>query len=684
MANILSIAQSGLMAAQAGLATTGHNIANQNTVGYNRQVVVQAAVAGQNEGGGFIGKGSTVVAVNRVYSAYLGDQLRSVNTIKGRLDGHYTEAVRINNLLADQTSGLAPVLQDFFSSVNAVAKDASMNPARVGMLAAAESMAGRFQSLNGQLQDMREGVNQQITTIVGSINSYVEQIAHLNDAIGKAQGATPGQLPNDLYDQRDLLVSELSKLTQVNVIKDDVNYTVFIGNGQPMVVGLKAFQLQTMESATDPTRLEVGYVGGNGTAIPITESSLPGGKLGGLFEFRATTLDNAQNALGRIAIGLAATFNDQHRLGQDVNGNPGGDFFFEAQPVTQPNKFNTSTAMVNASIVDVSKLTGSDYSVSRDSTGNYTVTRLMDKAVVYSGAAFPNAAALGALVPPQQSIDGIDFAVAAGPMANGDNFIVKPTINGAGSFRVLVTDQANIASGVPVKTEFDINNAGSGKITAPVIDPGYLTPATSAASALPATLVYNDVAEVGPPVIPAKSFTGFPASGTFPYPYTVTVTPPNGSGAPVPYTINSVNDAIPYTPGATITFGGVSFKITGLPADNDKFTVGKNLNAPSDNNNISLLASLQNAKTLVNGTTTYQGAFGQLVSQVGNKTHELEVTKAAEDTLMDQLTQAQQSESGVNLDEEAANLIRYQQAYQAAAKIMQAVKEMFDLLASIH
>jgi flagellar hook-associated protein 1 FlgK len=674
MANILSTAQTALIAAQAGLATTGHNIANAKTPGYNRQVVLQAAVGGQNEGGGFIGKGTVIVGINRVYNEYVADQLRSINTSKGQLDSHYTEAKRINNLMADPTSGLSPVIQDFFKGVQALSGDASLNPSRQGMLASAESLAGRFQSLNGQLQEMREAVNSQITTSVGSINSYAQQIASLNDAIGKAQSASDGAPPNDLLDQRDYLVGELSKETQVSVIKEGTNYSIFIGNGQPMVVGTKASQLQTVPSPTDSRQLQVGYVAGNGV-ITLPENSLPGGKLGGVFEFRAKTLNTAQNSLGRIALGLADTFNAQHRLGQDQTGAMGGDFFAEARPVVNANINNIGNpvgalASVDATIADIGKLTTSDYSFARDVGGNYTVTRLSDNAKIYSNAA-----------PPSTPIDGINF-IMAGAMANGDNYVVKPTIMGAASFKVLVTDQANIASAVPISTAYSMSNSGSGAIGGAAVDKNFLP------SMVATQVTLNYVANVPATV---------PASGTL---NDAATAPGTGFGFPVKLTVNGVSNIypagtpVPYTAGATITFGaslpgpppdvgGMTVKITGMPANGDAFTVSANPNAAGDNRNMLLLGALQSANTLVSGTTTYQGALGQLVSQVGNKTHELEVTKAAQDNLLNQVTQAQQSESGVNLDEEAGNLIRYQQAYQAAAKVMQTVKEMFDILAAL-
>jgi flagellar hook-associated protein 1 len=665
MANILSSTTSALTAAQAGLATTAHNIANAKTPGYNRQIVLQAAIGGQDEGGGFIGKGTEVISVRRVYNEYLGAQVRIAQTSGGQLSSHYTQASRINNLLADPTSGLSPVFQDFFKSV----QDLTANPAARGsLLASAESMASRFQSMDGQLRELRVAVNSQISTSISAINSYAAQIADLNHAIAGAESGS-GQLPNDLLDQRDYLVTELSKETKVTVTKDGSSYNIFIGNGQPMVVGATLSQLAVVTSPTDVSEVAVGLVTSTGN-IRLADTSLQGGKLGGLFDFRSTTLTNAQNSLGRIALGLASTFNDQHKLGQDQNGAMGGDFFSMGTPVINDSTLNTGTAVIGASISNVSALTTSDYKVAYDGA-NYKITRMADNTQMYTGTLLP---------PP--SIDGIDFSVA-GAAVSGDYFIVKPTINGASGFNVLVTDTTNIAAAAPIITSTPMSNSGSGSISAGSVDQNF----PSSTVTLPVTLVYDAVAgKLNDSItVPPAAGTGF----TFP----VKVTKLDGSSIIYP-----ANTPVVYSPGATITFGtptpalpalpttdvgGISVKVSGALGNDDKFIVGANTNSSGDNRNMVLLGALQTANTLVGGTTTYQGALGKLVSEVGNKTHELEVGKDAQDNLVGQLRQAQESDSGVNLDEEGANLLRYQQAYMAAGKVMQTIKEMFDVLVTL-
>lgn len=659
MANILSTTNSALVAAQQGLATTAHNIANARTEGYHRQIVMQAAVSGQNEGGGFIGKGTEVVSVQRVYNEYLGTQLRTVQTNQGQLDAHYVQASRINNMLADPNSGLSPVLQDFFQSVQNLAA----NPeARGSMLAASQSLASRFQSMDGQLRELRVAVNSEISTTITAINSYAQQIADLNEAISKAQSGS-GHMPNDLLDQRDHLVGELSKLTKVTISKDGNNYGVFIGNGQPMVVGSTVSQLAPAASPTDLSEVEVGLVTSKGT-VRLSESSLQGGKLGGLFEFRATTLTDAQNQLGRIAIGLATTFNDQHKLGKDRTGAMGGDFFNMAKPLSIRSNLNAGTAAVDADITDVSLLKASDYKINFDGT-NYAITRMSDNTLVSTATT----AALTAGV----TVDGIKITIDAGTKSAGDQYIVKPTLNAAAGFKVLVSDLNNIASATPIATNSPTTNTGSATLSLGTVDKNF----TTAMVATPKTLVYNAATNT----LNAPSSTGFP--------FDVKVTDINGTS-----TIYPAGTAVPYSSGATITFGaslpgppadvgGMSIQISGAPGDGDQFVVKNNTSTSGDNRNMVLLGNLQTAVTLVNGTTTYQGALSQMVSMVGNKTHELQVGTDAQSNLVSQLKEAQDSDSGVNLDEEGANLLRYQQAYVAAGKVMQAVKEMFDTLVAL-
>jgi flagellar hook-associated protein 1 FlgK len=541
MSSILSIGQSALAAAQAGINTTGHNIANAATPGYNRQVIVQGAAQAQNFGFGFLGQGVEVFTINRVYNEFLGNQMQSAQTTKSGLDSYYSQISQINNLLADPTTGLSPAIQDFFTGVQDVASNPTSIPARQSALSAAESLATRFQSMDGRLEEIGRSLNAQIQTSVAEINTFGAQIAKLNDAIGKAQ-LVSGQPPNDLLDQRDQLLTELNKQIKVTVVGQGNNYNVFIGNGQPLVVGTSSYSLTSVTSLTNPEKLEVAYRGSNGSLTPLAESALTGGQLGGLLEFRSQSLEPAQNALGRIAIGLASSFNALHQTGYGLDGSTGNALFTVASPVVGANGNNTGSAVIGAAISSADALTTSDYKLKYDGT-NYTVTRLSDN-TTSTFASFP------------QTIDGVTLNLSSGTPNAGDSFLIRPTVNGAFGFGVAITDTA-------------------------------------------------------------------------------------------------------------------------------KFAAASQAGAVGDNSNALALANLQTAHTLGNGTTTYQDAYSQLVSQVGSKSRELEVTSAAAGNLLTEATLSLQNESGVNLDEEAANLLRYQQAYQAAGKVMQIASQLFDVLLSI-
>jgi len=132
-----------------------------------------------------------------------------------------------------------------------------------------------------------------------------------------------------------------------------------------------------------------------------------------------------------------------------------------------------------------------------------------------------------------------------------------------------------------------------------------------------------------------------------------------------------------------VSYNGWTVELGGVPAAGDEFKIGPNTDGVGDNRNAVLLGALQTANTIGNGTTSYSGAYTQLVSLVGNKTRELEVISAAEGRYLEQAQAAHQAESGVNLDEEAANLLQYQQAYQAAAKIMQTASQLFEILLTL-
>lgn len=648
--NILSIGKSALNAAQIGLSTTGHNIANASTPGYTRQVVVQAAAQAQNFGYGYVGQGAEVSGVTRVYNEILARQMISLQSTSQSYTTYGNQLNAIDNMLSDETAGLNPAMNDFFASVQALATKPNDIATRQTMLSSAQSLVNRFNSMDSRLHEIEDGVNTQLTSSVSLVNSYAQQIASLNDIIEQSISTT-GNMPNDLMDQRDQLVSELSKQIKTTIVpQNQGTYNVFVGNGLPLVVGKDTYNLVTTTSPTDPSRIEVAYQSASKTTV-LGASSLAGGAIGGLVQFRAESLDVVQNQIGQIAVALAGTFNAQHAQGLDRNGNPGGQLFNIPTPVTTSNSANTGSSVLSAQIIDPSAITSSDYKVQYDGS-NFIVTRLSDQ-TAQTFSSLP------------QTIDGLTISQSSGTNNAGDSFVVRPTANAASSMSLAIADVNKLAAGGPVvASTLGTGNTGTGAISALKVDSSY------ASSPLTGTLnfTYN---------------SGLPNTLSL-APSTQAVTVTYGGVS----TTYPAGTPITYTSGATISVGSTSFVLSGTPANGDQFNIAPSTSAgASDNRNGLLLAGLQTGGNVAligsNSKNTYTTAFAQMVSSVGNKARELKVTGEAETKALEQATAAMQSESGVNLDEEATNLIRYQQAYQAAGKMMQIASDLFDVLLQI-
>lgn len=438
MSNLFNLGRSGLNAAQMGLNATGHNISNVNTAGYSRQQVLLSTAGGQGGPSGYAGRGVQVDTVRRLYDGFLSSQLNSSSTLGAALRTHSGQLDQVNNLLADRTVGIAPALTKFFEGVNAVASAPADPAARQELIGQANSLVSQFQTANQFLQTQREQLNQQISTSVANINSYAERISALNQQVVTARATVHGQPPNDLLDQRDQLVAELNELIAVTVVEQGDSFSLVVGNGQTLLSGNTVYPLQAVQSAADPSRLAVAYTTPGGVAVELPDTALSGGSLGGLLAFRTESLDTIQNELGRLAIGMALTFNAQHAQGADLTGQAGGDFFSFRSPVTALAKVsNQGDAVLSFDYTSPSALTLSDYNVRYDN-GEYTITRLSDGAVYHPA---PDAGVLE-----DYELDGIRFNAPAGTLADGDSFLVQPTRNAARDVGVAITDPADIAA----------------------------------------------------------------------------------------------------------------------------------------------------------------------------------------------------------------------------------------------
>ncbi|WP_313701085.1 flagellar hook-associated protein FlgK [Achromobacter sp.] len=444
--NLYKTALGGLNAAQAGLATTGHNINNATTVGYNRQRVMTSTAGAQATANGYIGRGVQVDTVVRSYDSFLYKQLVGATGSGAQLQAQLDQVSQINNLFSDRTVGIAPGLTNFFTSMNTVASKPADPAARADLLGQANSLTTQIRSAYQEMQKQREGLNSQISTTVEQVNSYLTRIDDLNQQISVAAGKAGGSPPNDLLDQRDQAVMELNQLIGITTYEqgDKISISLTKG-GQSLLSGNTIYPLQAVPSSADAGRTVIAYTLPAGTgktiAVEMKDTEISGGKLGGLLQFRASSLDLMQNQLGQMAVGLALSFNEQHKQGLDQGGNPGTDFFSIGSPQGVPNTQNKSNAQISGEFTNLANINAKDYEISFDGT-NYQVVRMPEGSQVYNGPATGT--------PPTATLNlenemGLTLTINAPPQA-GDKWSLSPTRDAARDINVLITDPDKVAA----------------------------------------------------------------------------------------------------------------------------------------------------------------------------------------------------------------------------------------------
>jgi len=655
--DLLGIGVSALLANQRVLNTIGHNIANVNTEGYTRQRVDLATRIPTPAANGFIGNGVNVIGVDRVYNQFVVDQVRRNVSAESELAAFADLTRQIDDLLGDPEVGLAPSLQSFFNSLEGLANDPASAPARQVALSEAESLVNRFEYMDSRLSDIQSQVNGQMRSAVAEMNTIASAIAKLNEDIELAEGLASGQPANDLRDQRDLLVKQLAEHTSVNVVEQDNGaYNVFIGSGQSLVVGNQAFQLQTRTNALDPTTTDVWLGNASGGGQVNVTANLTGGAIGGLLAIQDEVLTPAQNTLGRVAVSVSVAMNEQHQLGMDLNNSLGGLFFAD---LTQQQALASSTNdaatdyVLTSTVTDVGRLSTSDYRIDYDA-GTYTVRRLSDNVVVGSGVG-PNI--------DLTSTEGFAISGVGTSISNGDSFILRPTNSAARDLEVVVGGIDRIAAAAPVRVgEATAANGGALNTGTGVIGSVEVLDTTNAAfTATPGQLT--------PPLL--ISFTG-------PNSYEIINADTSAVLDTGTYDPAVGEDLFP-SENAALDFG-YRARITGNPAAGDQFVIEYNSDGSGDNRNALLLAGLRDEPVMENGTASFQDSYAQFVADVGTRSRQTEINLQATSTLRQQAESAHESVSGVNLDEEAAKLIKFQQAYQASAQVISVTSGLFQSL----
>ncbi|NBC50101.1 MAG: flagellar hook-associated protein FlgK [Gammaproteobacteria bacterium] len=661
--SIYSIGISGLNAAQNALRTTSNNISNVYTPGYNREVTIL------NQNG--VTNGVEVSEIQRQFNQFVADQLNESLNRTRSLETYQTQVSQINNLLADREAGLSPLMQNFFSSLEDLAASPADPAARQGVLGTAEIMTSQFRAFDGYLQDMQEGVNGQIRDQVTQINNLTEELAGLNGEIALAR-ASRGEEPNGLLNQRDHIIEQINERMDVRLnIQDGRTYNISLPNGQQLVTGTSATKLHAIDSPSDPQRTIIGYQDGrraNASVIPLNEGLITGGSLGGLLSFRTESLDKTQNQIGQLAASMVTGFNDQHRLGRDLNGDQGEDFFNIQQPVTFADERNIGTAEITNAQFDelnIGQLRATDYEVrvADSSVPEFEVVR-KDNGQTLDASELNFDMTDGTL-----SFGGVVLTFDdVANLSENDRFEVQPVRRAAADLETVISEIDDVAAGLFVTSSGDMKSQmvtatdGAFADALAADEPGYRL----------------SLAEDG-----RLTFTDYIPSSNAIEINGETRSIDDGSVVAAGVVLNEAGTAAAeLSIDDVVTVDGVTFKIEGLPDSGDpatRLTLEEADSGAGDNRNALALQNLQN-KDLVAGRATLTQAYAGIVSDVGNRTNIVQVNLEASEGITEQIEALQQSESGVNLDEEAANLIRFQQFYAANARVIDTASTVFDTI----
>lgn len=667
--NLLNLGVQATQANKTALSVVGQNISNVNTAGYNRQVAHMVTITDQ--------RGVQVDSINRITDDFLTRQLWADSSAYSRTDVFADLATQLDNLLATGSTSVSTAMDQYFNALQNAVDDPTSLPNRELFIAEAEALTRRFNELNSSIVRQNEQINENLESLAQQVTTLGKDIANLNDKI--RLNVVAGKPANELRDQRDLLVEELASLIDIQVVEQGVDeFAVFIGKGQPLVVGINAGEVIAIQGNPDPSQAGLALKIGGG-ADDVTDNMV-GGKIGGLLEYRTEVLTPAINELGRIAVAFADSMNQQHLKGMDLEGNLGGLLFNDVNTYSAmssrltANTDNESQASLGiVRIVDASALQASDYEITFNDSGQFTVERLSD-GKRFSLSQFTQVAeSVPPVVPPrpedpltesgtrffdensgylQLSLDGFTLELdVAGKFIQGDRFLVQPTRHGAAEIDTVVTDGRQLALASPVRILTSPDNTGTGVAEVKVTDIDDSVFQSSAGALSPEVeIVFNN-------------------DGTYSV-YDISTTP----GYP------QLLDNQPFVAGDAIDMGGYEVVIRNQPRAGDRFTLEYNTDGVSDNRNALALSNLQLADTLESGS--YQDIYGKLIERVGTKTSVAEINRNASKSVLKSTQDTKASLSGVNLDEEAAKLVQFQQAYQASAQLISASQVLFDTLLS--
>ncbi|MDR3004350.1 MAG: flagellar hook-associated protein FlgK [Acidovorax sp.] len=650
--SLMNVGVSALTANQAALQTIGHNIANVNTKGYSRQTVALETVAGQNRGSGYIGNGVSVATVMRNYSDLLNKQSNAANAASAADAARSQSLTQMQDVFSGGDSSLGSAVSNMMNAFADLQTSPSDASARNVVLARMSELASRFRSSSAALEEQDYTTKLQITNDVTQVNSLAVQVATFNTQISRAIAS--GHSPNDLLDQRDQVIREINqyvKTTQVEA--DDGSLNLFVGGSQPLVLGSTSGQLSVSEATDYPGsgKLALYFSQPGGEKVELSASMVAGGEVAGLLKFNNEDLAEARNLMGRMALAIGTELNKQNKLGLTLSGEHGSDLFY--LPTSMPGYSNIpgydlGAPSASVSFSDTRALVASDYKIifGANHPADTKIVRLSDGKTRTLGDPTLNYNLDTATGASTFTVDGLTFSLnaTANSGAEGQSILFKPFSSAASDIKALVYTPADLAVANPVSAAINQDNKG--------------------------TLQLSQLKAVG---------AGVPALGT---PVTLTFSVDAAGNITYDYNGNT-NGPLPFQSGKPITIDGWQITLSGTPKTGDKVEVSNSLDPALGDSykrnagNATAFLDLRDAKIFDGGTALTDG-FSSAMALVGTRTQSAQYAAELSASVAASLEGDRTTVSGVNLDEEAARLMQFQQAYQASAKVIQTAQSLFD------
>jgi flagellar hook-associated protein 1 FlgK len=625
MSGVFGVGVSAMLAAYTQMRTTSHNIANVNTPGYSRQETELATAGASQSGAGYVGRGVSVETVVRRYDQHLAAEVAGSKATAAADAARAAEMSRLESLFADADNGLGRTIDDLQAALADLANRPGDPATRTAVLTRSRTLVERFSAAGTAMDSLREQANQRLRDGAAQVNESLTQIASLNDQI--ARRAILGQPPNDLFDRRDHLVESVNdQLRTTAFVNPDGTVNLYTPTGQSLVIGSQSSKLLVVADSLDPRKVAL-EVGAKAPGVPLDQSAIVGGAIAGVLRFRDDDLEAAQARVGQLAAGIADAFNERQALGRDASGAVGAAMFAIGAPAVSSAVQNGSSARLSAAIVDGTAMAATDYELRYDGS-RWLATGVVDGLTRDLGTSLP------------ATLDGLQISVTSGTAVAGDRFLVRGASASLRGLQMTLAGTQALATGLAAMPQRGAANTGDARVSA-------------------FSVTANDANLQQPVSITFTSPTTFNVSGT-------------GTGNPT---------GVTYTPGMTLNYNGWSMTLAGAAAIGDTFTVAATTQPAMDNRNARRMLDVLD-QGIVGGRKPVD-ACGDLVAEVGIRAQSAGSADEASKRALAQSESLRAEVSGVNLDEEAARLMQYQQAYQAAAKVLATARDVFDTLLQI-